>query len=110
LPRLTLERAERGLPVVEPVIEVLDAFQSGMRLEGLADFKYPVHAGGVPGDAQLVEGLPGVGGIGVALGGFDGGQVAEDDRPLLVIVAGRVVQRGGKGLLRLGKVPVDDRW
>src|SRR5271163_1767250 len=79
--RLTLECVEGGLPVVEPVIEVLYAAQLGVWLEGLADFQHPVHAGGVPGDAELVEGLPGVGagGLGVVLGGFDGGQVAEDD-------------------------------
>lgn len=85
--RLTLERAEGGLPVIEPVIEVLYAWQRGVRLEGLADFEHPVHAGGIPGDAELVEGLPGVGagGFRVVLGGFDGGQVAENDGALLVI-------------------------
>jgi hypothetical protein len=105
--RLTLECAEGGLPVIEAVIEVLYAVQLGVRLEGLADFEHPVHAGGVPGDAELVEGLPGVGagGLGVVLGGFDGGQVAEDDRPLLIIGAGRVVQRGGEGFLGLREVP-----
>src|SRR5579875_4026944 len=79
--RLTLERAEGGLPAVEPVVEGLDAVQFGPLLEGLADFQDPVHAGGVPGDAELLEGLLGVGagGFGVVLGGFDGGQVAEDD-------------------------------
>ncbi len=88
-------------------IEVLHAGQLGVWLEGLADFEYPVHAGGVPGDAELVEGLPGVGagGFGVVLAGFDGGQVAEDDGALLVIGAGRVVQRGGEGFLRLREVP-----
>jgi hypothetical protein len=39
------------------------------------------------------------------LDGFDGGQVAEDDGALLVIGAGRVVQRGGEGFLRLREVP-----
>jgi hypothetical protein len=74
---------------------VLHAVQLGVRLEGLADFEYPVYAGGVPGDAELVEGLPGVGAgaFGVVLGGFDGGQVAEDDGALLVIGAGRAAQR-----------------
>ena len=32
-----LERAEGGLPVIEPVIEGPDAVQLGVRLEGLAD-------------------------------------------------------------------------
>ena len=77
--RLTLEGAEGGLPVVEPVIEPLYAVQSGVRLEGLPYFEYAVHAGGIPGAAKLVEGLDRVvaGGFGVVLGGFDGGQVAD---------------------------------
>ncbi len=102
-----LKGAEGGLPVIEPVIELLHAVQLGVRLEGLADFEHSVHAGGVPGDAELVEGLSGVGagGLGVVLGGFDGGQVAEDDGALLVIGAGRVVQRGGEGFRRLREVP-----
>ena len=75
------------MPAIEPVIEGLHAGQLGVRLEGFADFEHAVHAGGVPGDAELFEGLPGVGagGFGVVLGGFDGGQVAEDDGALLVI-------------------------
>ena len=79
--RLTLERAERGLPAVEPVIEPLYAGQLGVRLEGLADFEHAVHAGGVPGGPEQFEGLLGVGAgsFGVVLCGFDGGQVAEDD-------------------------------
>ena len=86
---------------------MLHAWQLGVRLEGLADVEHPVHAGGIPGDAELVESLPGVGagGFGVVLGGFDGGQVAEDDGALLVIGAGRVIQRGGEGFLRLREVP-----
>ena len=47
----------------------------------------------------------GAGGLGVVLGGFDGGQVAEDDGALLVIGAGRAVQRGGEGFLGLREVP-----
>src|SRR5690349_15955906 len=75
LPRLTLERAERGLPAVEPVVELLHALQLSVWLEGLADFEDPVHAGGVPGGAELLQGLLGVGagGLGVVHGGFDGG-------------------------------------
>ena len=41
----------------------------------------------------------------MVLGGFDGGQVAEDDGALLVIGAGRVVQRGGEGFRGLREVP-----
>ena len=69
---------------------MLHAWQLGVRLEGLADFEHPVDAGGISGDAELVQGLPGVGagGFGVVLGGFDGGQVAENDCALLVIGAG----------------------
>jgi integrase len=55
--RLTLERAERGLPVIQPVIEALHAVHPGVRLEGLADVEDAVHAGGVPGAAELVQGL-----------------------------------------------------
>src|ERR1700685_4445503 len=47
-PRLMLERAEGGLPVIEPVIEGLDAVQLCVRLEGLADFEDAVHSGRVP--------------------------------------------------------------
>ena len=56
-----------------------------------------MHAGGVPGDSELVESLFGVaaGGLGVVLRGFDGGQVAEDDGALLVVGGGRVGERGG---------------
>ena len=66
-----------------------------------------MHAGGIPGDRELLKGPFGVaaGGLGVVLGGFDGGQVAEDDGALLVIGAGRAVQRGGEGFLRLREVP-----
>lgn len=56
-----LERAERGLPVVEPVIELLDAVQLGVRLKGLSDFEHTLHPGGVQGGAKLVEGLCGTG-------------------------------------------------
>ena len=96
--RLTLQGAEGGLPAVELVVEGLDAVLLGPLLEGLADFEYPVHAGGVPGDGELVEGLFGVaaGGLGIVLGGCDGGQVAEDDGALLVIGAGRIGERGGQ--------------
>jgi hypothetical protein len=99
-----LECAERGLPVVEPVIELLYAVQLDVRLEGLSDFEHTVHPSGVPGDAELVEGLYGIGASGfrVVLGGFDGGQVAEDDSALLVIRGWRVVQRGGKSLNQSG--------
>ncbi len=95
-PRLTLERAEGGLPVVEPVVEALHAVHFGVRLEGLADFEDAIHAGGVPGAAELVEGLDGVvaGGVGVVLGGFDGGQVAEDDAASPVACDRRIVQNG----------------
>jgi hypothetical protein len=48
------------LPAVELVIEGLDAVLFGPLLEGLADFEYPVHAGGVPGDGELLKGLFGV--------------------------------------------------
>ncbi len=69
-----LESAEGGLPVVEPVIEPLHAFSVGAGLQGLAHVKDPVHAGGVPGAAELVQGLFGVPAcaFGVAAGGFDG--------------------------------------
>jgi hypothetical protein len=95
------------LPAVELVIESLNAVLFSPRLEGLADSEDPVHAGGVPGDGELPEGLFGVAarGVGVALSCFDGGQVAEDDRALLVIGARRVGERGGQGLLGLGEVP-----
>lgn len=98
-PRLTLERAERGLPVVKPVIEALHALQRGVGLEGLADFEDAVHAGGVPGAAELVEGLDRVvaGGFGVVLGSFDGGQVAEDDAASPVACDRRIVQDGEQG-------------
>ena len=106
-PRLTLERAERGLPVIQPVIEALHAVQPGVRLEGLADFEDAVHAGGVPGAAELVEGLDCVvaGGFGVVLGGFDGGQVAEDDAASSVACDRRIVQDGEQGFLCLRQVP-----
>ncbi len=76
----------------------------GPLLEGFADFEDSVHAGGVPGDGELLEGLFGVdaGGLGVVLGGCDGGQVAEDDGAMLVVGARRVGERGGQGFLRLG--------
>jgi hypothetical protein len=53
----------------------------GPGLERFADFEDAVHAGGVSGDGELLEGLLGVtaGRLGVVLGGFDGGQVAKDD-------------------------------
>ena len=96
MPRSTLERAEGGLPVVEPVIEALHAVQLGGRLEGLADVEDAVHAGGVPLSAELVEGLDGIvaGGLGVVLGGFGGGQVAEDHAASSVARDRRIVQRG----------------
>ena len=53
-PRLTLERAEGGLPAIEPVIEMLHALPLRVWLEGLADFENPVHAGRVPGGAELL--------------------------------------------------------
>jgi hypothetical protein len=79
----------------------------GPRLEGLADFEDSVHAGGIPGDGELLESLFGVaaGGLGVLLGCFDGGQVAQDDGALLVIGGRRVGERGGQALLSLGEVP-----
>src|SRR5215472_15233240 len=74
--RLTLERAERGLPAIQPVIEPLHAIQPGVRLEGLADFEDAVHAGGVPGAAELVEGLDRV-----VAGGFVVGPAGLRRRP-----------------------------
>jgi hypothetical protein len=104
---LTLERAEGRLPVIEAVVEGLDAVQLGVGLEGLADFQDTVHAGGVPGAAELVEGLDGVvtGSFGVMLGGFDGGQVAKDDSTLLVARNRGIVQDGEQGVPGLGQVP-----
>ena len=105
--RLTLEGAEGGLPAVELVIESLDAVLFGPGLEGFADFEDAVHAGGVPGDGELLEGALGVaaGGLGIVLGCRGRGQVAEDDGALLVVVGGRVGERGGQGLVGLGEVP-----
>ena len=92
---------------MEPVVEGLDAVEVGVRLEGLADFQDAVHAGGVPGAAELIESLDGVvaGGFGVVLGGFDGGQVAEDDGALLVAGDRWIVQDGKQGSGGLGQVP-----
>lgn len=101
-----LERAERGLPSVETVIEPLHVFIGGPWLEGLADFDHPVHAGGVPGAAELVERLLGVlaGGLGIALGGFESSQVAEDDRPLLLVCSRGGFQGSGEGFPGLRKM------
>jgi integrase len=79
----------------------------GPGLEGFADVEDAVHAGGIPGDGQLLEGLLGVvaRGFRVTLGGFDGGQVSEDDGALLVVGGRCFVERGGQGLLGLGEMP-----
>ena len=45
------------------------------------------------------------GGFGVVLGGFDGGQVAEDDAASPVACDRRVVQDGEQGFLCLRQVP-----
>jgi hypothetical protein len=99
-----LKRAEGGLPVIEPVIEGLDAVQLGVRLEGLADFQDAVHAGRWIAPAELAQGLDGVvaGGFGVVLGGFDGGQVVEDDRALLVAGDRSILQDAEQGVPGLG--------
>src|ERR1700761_5553485 len=59
--RSTLKRAEGGLPAVALVIEGLHAFPLGPGLESLADVENAVHASGVPGGGELLEGLLGVG-------------------------------------------------
>lgn len=103
----TLERAEGGLPAVEAVVQAADAFGVGPGLEGAADVVHAVHAGGVPGDGELVEGLLGVGacGFGVLLGDFDGGQVAEDDGALFGVGVADGLQDAEECGLGLGGLP-----
>ena len=52
--------------------------------------------GDIPGNSELLEGLLGVvaRGFRVTLGGFNGGQVAEDDGALLVVGGRCFVERG----------------